>query len=149
MRKRNERLIVLGVGAVAVCGAAALAVTALRQHAVYFYAPSELADAPVDGRTVRLGGRVRTGSLAYADDGAVSFIVTDCAADADVAYRGALPDLFREGSEVVVQGVLEGAGSFRATEVLAKHDENYAPPEAAAALKKTGCWDGHRVADAN
>ncbi|MEL6364664.1 MAG: cytochrome c maturation protein CcmE [Pseudomonadota bacterium] len=140
MRKRDERLIVLGVAGVAVLGAAALAVTALRQNAIYFYAPSELAEAPLDGRPVRIGGRVRGGSVAYDDAGGVTFVVTDCAADAPVAYHGALPDLFREGQEVVVQGVRE-AGVFRASEVLAKHDENYAPPEAAAALKKTGCWD--------
>ncbi len=145
MRKRDERLIVLGVAGVAVVAAAALAVAALRQHAVYFYAPSELAAAPIDGRPVRIGGRVRTGSLDYGADGVVRFVVTDCAADALVAYRGALPDLFREGQEVVVQGVREPE-VFRAAEVLAKHDENYAPPEAAAALKKTGCWDEKNLA---
>jgi len=141
MRKRTERAIVLAVSAVAVAGAAALAVSALGRHAVYFYAPSELAAAPVDGRVVRIGGRVKGGSVETFDDGRVAFVVTDCAADAPVSYVGALPDLFREGQEVVVQGVVEAGGGFRAEEVLAKHDENYAPPEAAAALKKTGCWD--------
>ena len=92
------------------------------------------------GRTVRLGGLVEPGSVAHAADGTVRFKVTDRRSDATVVYAGDLPDLFREGQGVVAEGSFEPSGVFRATQILAKHDERYMPPEVARALKARGEW---------
>jgi cytochrome c-type biogenesis protein CcmE len=121
--------------------ATALVLSAFRDNLVFFYSPSQVAagEAPAQ-RGFRLGGLVEEGSLQRAGDGLeVRFVVTDNARRVPVAYRGALPDLFREGRGVVAQGRLEGEGAqrrFVAAEVLAKHDENYMPPEAAQALRQ-------------
>ena len=125
-----------GLAALAV--AIALVLTAFRQNLVFFFTPSQVAakEAPLD-RTFRIGGMVETGSVKRQADGlTVHFLVTDTAKSIPVVYRGALPDLFREGKGVVAQGQLDADGVFRAREVLAKHDENYMPPEAAHALEK-------------
>jgi len=127
------------VGALA---ALALAVTlvlaAFRQNLVFFFTPSQVAanEAPL-GTTFRIGGMVETGSVKRQADGlTVRFMVTDTAKSIPVEYRGALPDLFREGKGVVAQGRVGTDGVFVANEVLAKHDENYMPPEAAEAVKR-------------
>jgi cytochrome c-type biogenesis protein CcmE len=125
---------VLGLSAAAV----ALVANAFRSNLVFFYSPSDIAaqQAPT-ARTFRLGGLVESGSIARAADGVtVQFVVTDTAQRVPVRYRGILPDLFREGKGVVAQGRLEADGVFRADEVLAKHDENYMPPEAAEAIER-------------
>jgi cytochrome c-type biogenesis protein CcmE len=125
-----------GLAALAV--AAALVLSAFRQNLVFFFTPSQVAanEAP-QGRTFRIGGMVETGSVKRQADGlTVRFLVTDTAKSIPVVYRGALPDLFREGKGVVAQGRVGDDGVFVASEVLAKHDENYMPPEAADAVKR-------------
>ena len=115
-----------------------LVLFAARDTLVYFYSPTEAAQKhPPPDRHIRIGGLVETGSLKRRPDGlTVDFVVTDTAKRIAVVYSGLLPDLFKEGKGVVTQGKLGPDGVFRATEVLAKHDENYMPPEAAAALAK-------------
>ncbi|MCY1237628.1 Cytochrome c-type biogenesis protein CcmE [compost metagenome] len=111
---------------------------AFRSNLVFFFSPSQVAaqEAPV-ARSFRLGGLVEPGSIRREGDGmTVRFVVTDTARQVPVRYRGLLPDLFREGKGVVARGKLEADGTFIASEVLAKHDENYMPPEAADALKQ-------------
>lgn len=134
-RHRRIALIVCGVAGLAI--AAALVLSAFQENLVYFFTPSQVAakEAPL-GRAFRVGGMVEVGSVKRQADGVtVHFVVTDTAKSIPVAYKGVLPDLFREGKGVVTQGRLEN-GLFVASEVLAKHDENYMPPEAAEALKK-------------
>ena len=125
-------------GVVALAAATALVLTAFEENLVFFFTPTQVAakEAP-QGRTFRIGGMVEQGSVKRQADGVtVAFRVTDTAQTIPVTYRGALPDLFREGKGVVAQGQLDADGVFRAREVLAKHDENYMPPEAAEAMKK-------------
>ena len=116
--------------------AAALVLSAFQKNLVFFFTPSQVAanEAP-QGRTFRIGGMVVRGSLKR-EGVNVEFTVTDTAKSMRVTYRGQLPDLFREGKGVVAQGQLGADGMFRASEVLAKHDENYMPPEAADAVKR-------------
>ena len=125
------------MGGVAVLGvAAALVLMAFQENLVFFFTPTEVAEnkAP-QGRTFRIGGMVEKGSVKR-DGVEVRFIVTDTAKTLPVVYRGQLPDLFREGKGVVAQGQLGPDGVFRAREVLAKHDENYMPPEATHAVEQ-------------
>jgi len=126
-------------GGLAALGVAAgLILSAFQQNLVFFFTPSQVAanEAP-QGKTFRIGGMVETGSVKRQPDGlTVRFIVTDTAKSVPVAYHGALPDLFREGKGVVAQGRIGPDGIFQASEVLAKHDENYMPPEAAEAMKR-------------
>jgi len=138
MTRRQRRLAVLL--AALLCGgtAVALVLNAFRSNLVFFYSPSQVAarEAPL-ARSFRLGGLVEPKSIRREGDGlTVRFAVTDSARTVPVVYRGLLPDLFREGKGVVARGKLQEDGTFIATEVLAKHDENYMPPEAADALKK-------------
>jgi cytochrome c-type biogenesis protein CcmE len=129
------------MGGVAVLGVAvALVLNAFQSNLVFFFTPTQVVDneAPRD-RSFRIGGLVEAGSVVREKDAlTVRFRVTDTAKTIAVVYTGILPDLFREGKGVVAQGRLEAGGTFRASEVLAKHDENYMPPEAADALKKAG-----------
>jgi len=136
MRPRHVRLAGLLAMLALLALAGGLVLKAFRQNLVFFVTPSEIArgEAPADAR-FRLGGLVAAGSVKRDNDGLTSFTVTDGARDVSVSYRGPLPDLFREGKGVVAQGRLAGL-QFVADEVLAKHDENYMPPEAAAALKQ-------------
>ncbi len=131
--------MVMIVGGLAALGVvAALVLSAFRENLVFFFTPSQIAanEAP-QGRTFRIGGLVEKGSLKRQADGVtVDFLVTDTAKTIAVTYKGPLPDLFKEGKGVVAQGQLGPDGVFHATEVLAKHDENYMPPEAADAVKK-------------
>lgn len=118
--------------------AVALALSAFEENLLYFYPPADVVagDAP-KGYPVRMGGLVADGSVQHAEEGlAVRFAVTDGGASVPVVYKGVLPDLFREGQGVVVRGTLSESGLFTAEEVLAKHDENYMPPEVADALDK-------------
>jgi len=130
--------ILAGVAAIAV--AASLILNAFRSNLVFFFTPTQIAngEAP-QGKPFRVGGLVVPGSVKREADGTtVVFGVTDSAKTIQVAYRGILPDLFKEGRGIVAQGAIQSDGSFRANEVLAKHDENYMPPEAAEALKQSG-----------
>jgi cytochrome c-type biogenesis protein CcmE len=138
MKPRTKRALLIGTGLVILAGAVTLVLTAFQQNLVFFFTPSQVAakEAPI-GKAFRIGGMVETGSLKRAGDGlTVHFKVTDTAKSVDVKYTGILPDLFKEGKGVVAQGRLGPDGVFQATEVLAKHDENYMPPEAAHALEQ-------------
>ena len=138
MKPRHKRLALIAGGVASVALAAALVLNAFRSNLVFFFSPSQIAagEAPRD-RSFRIGGMVVAGSLKRQPDGlTVHFTVTDTAETVPVVYRGILPDLFREGKGVVAQGRLNSDGVFRADEVLAKHDENYMPPEAAHALEQ-------------
>ena len=135
MKSRHKRLAIAGGVLVAVGAMAALVLNAFQSNLVFFYSPSQIAahEAPAS-RTFRLGGMVQEGTVKR-DGLQVSFIVTDTAKTIPVRYEGILPDLFKEGKGVVAQGQLQ-EGVFVAREVLAKHDENYMPPEAAEAMKR-------------
>ncbi len=135
MKPRHQKLVLAGVVVAAVGMITALVLNAFNSNLVFFYSPSQIAskEAPL-GRTFRLGGLVQAGSVKR-DGVQVNFSVTDTAQTVPVRFEGVLPDLFKEGKGVVAQGKLEG-GVFMAREVLAKHDENYMPPEAAEALKR-------------
>lgn len=138
MKPRHKRLTMLAGGLAALAVVAGLVLGAFRQNLVFFFTPSQVAanEAP-QGKTFRIGGMVENGSVKRQPDGVtVRFVVTDTAKSIPVEYRGALPDLFREGKGVVAQGRVGADGVFRAAEVLAKHDENYMPPEAADAVKR-------------
>ena len=141
MKPKRKRLIFVTVGVAILGVAAALILYAFQGSITFFMSPSDLAsDASKPAGTIRLGGLVEKGSVVRGPDGAVSFKVTDLSHDVRVVYRGILPDLFREGQGVVTEGRLGADGVFRASTVLAKHDEKYMPPEVAAALKKSGHW---------
>ena len=135
MKPRHKRFALIGAGLGALAIATALVLNAFRSNLVFFFTPTQVAasEAPI-GRPFRIGGMVETGSLRREADGlTVHFRVTDTAKTIPVVYRGILPDLFKEGKGVVAQGRLTPDGQFNASEVLAKHDENYMPPEAAHA----------------
>lgn len=142
MKRKHRRLVWLLAGLVALGGAATLTLTALDDSLAYFYAPSDLKEKPPGDRAIRLGGLVEAGSVAKEADGITTrFTITDGAASVIARYAGVLPDLFREGQGVIVEGKLQADGSFLADTVLAKHDETYMPPEVTEALKATGHWN--------
>jgi cytochrome c-type biogenesis protein CcmE len=136
MKSRHRRFAWIAAGLAAIVVAVALVLNAFRSNLVFFFSPTQvLAKEAPAGRPFRIGGLVESGSLAREKDSlTVRFIVTDTAQRLPVVYTGLLPDLFKEGKGVVAQGTLGPDGVFRATEVLAKHDENYMPPEAQAAI---------------
>jgi len=138
MKPRNRRFAWIGAGVLLLAVAAGLVLNAFRSNLVFFFSPSDIAEnrAP-QGRAFRIGGMVVEKSLTRASDGlTVRFAVTDTVKTVPVVYTGILPDLFKEGKGVVAQGKIGADGVFHATEVLAKHDENYMPPEAAAAVSQ-------------
>ena len=139
MTRKQRRAWVIGVS-VAVLGVAAILVLfALRDKIVFFYTPSDVAEKNIPaGQRFRLGGLVKEGSVDRGRGKEISFEVTDTIKNVPVVYEGLLPDLFREGQGVVAEGMLNQTGVFQAETVLAKHDENYMPPEVAAALKEKG-----------
>jgi len=142
VKRKQRRLIFVLAGLVLLAGAAAIVLDVLSDNLVFFYSPTDLAtkDVPT-GRRLRIGGLVADGSVHKAADGkSVTFDVTDKAHQVMVTYTGALPDLFREGQGVVVEGVRESNGNIVASSVLAKHDERYMPPEVVDALKRAGRW---------
>ena len=140
MTPKRRRLWLL-VGSLATLGgAAALVLTALSDNLVFFYSPSQVAEKAIaPDRRFRLGGLVEAGSVQKNGE-EVRFTVTDTHKTMPVVYRGLLPDLFREGQGVIAEGTLRADGVFVAREVLAKHDENYMPPEVAKAIKESGQW---------
>ncbi len=144
MKRKHRRLVFVLVGMAGLGIAAALVLNAFRDNLVFFYSPSEIIAKHVpEGRRLRVGGLVEEGSVRRLDDGlTVEFRVTDLSDTIDVVFRGVLPDLFREGQGVVAEGSLRPDGVFVADTVLAKHDEQYMPPEVADALKKSGQWKG-------
>jgi len=145
MTRKQRRMSFILAGLAAIGIAVALVLTAFEDSIVYFHSPTDIAtrsDLRKD-RRLRVGGLVKPGSWKRGSDGLThQFFVTDTAHDIRVAYKGIMPDLFREGQGVVMEGRLMPDGSFRADEVLAKHDENYMPKEVAESLKKAGVWKG-------
>jgi cytochrome c-type biogenesis protein CcmE len=140
MKARHQRLLLILAGLAALAGASALTLRAFRENLVFFYGPSEaLARAPAPEQRIRIGGLVEAASVVR-DGLKTRFGVTDNRQSIAVVYHGLLPDLFREGQGVVAEGHLGADGVFRAQTILAKHDENYMPPEVADALKKAGQW---------
>jgi cytochrome c-type biogenesis protein CcmE len=138
MTPRRQRMLLIGAVAAGVAISVALALVAFRENVLFFFSPSEIVagDAPVE-RGFRLGGMVAEGSVEREEGSlTVEFVVTDFAHSIPVHYTGVLPDLFGEGQGVVARGHLNADGSFDAEEVLAKHDENYMPPEVAEALER-------------
>jgi cytochrome c-type biogenesis protein CcmE len=144
VKRKNQRAILLVLALAAMAGAVLLAMSALSDQASYFYAPADVArkGLPLD-RAVRIGGMVKEGSLQRAADGVtIAFVVGDETTQTiPVRYRGIVPDLFREGSGVVAEGRFQPDGQFVATEILAKHDENYMPPRLAGEKHKSESLD--------
>ncbi len=148
MTRKRRRMYVAGLGLLALASAAVLVLNAFEDSIVFFHSPTDVVEAksPTKSR-FRLGGLVEEGSVARLGGGSgdahsvtMSFRVTDLANSVEVHFTGILPDLFREGQGVVTEGQLDASGVFQATEVLAKHDETYMPPEVADALKVSGQW---------
>ena len=138
MKPRHRRFLMIAGAVVVLSVTAAFVLNAFQSNLVFFFTPTQVAlgEAP-KGRVFRVGGMVKEGSVAREADGVtVRFVVTDTEKDLTVNYKGILPDLFKEGKGVVAQGRLDEQGLFVASEVLAKHDENYMPPEAQHALDK-------------
>ena len=141
MTRKQRRLTLIGCSLAVLALAAGLVLYALRDSIVFFSTPSMVAEQHIaPGRRFRLGGLVQPGSLKRGDNLAITFEVADGNARLPVAYKGILPDLFREGQGVVAEGALDASGTFKADTVLAKHDETYMPKEVADALKKQGHW---------
>ena len=138
MKPRHKRFIFIGLGLLALAVASVLILNAFQSNLVFFFTPTQVANGDVPkGRGFRIGGMVEDGSLKREGDGlTVHFVMTDMAKRVPVTFKGILPDLFKEGKGAVAQGQLGADGIFLASEVLAKHDENYMPPEAADALAK-------------
>ena len=138
MKPRHKRMTIIALGVLLLGAAAGLVLNAFQSNLVFFFSPSQIAanEAP-RGKAFRIGGMVETGTVVRGNDGlTVKFNVTDTAKTVPVVYTGILPDLFKEGKGVVAQGRLGPDGIFAATEVLAKHDENYMPPDAAHAIEQ-------------
>ena len=138
MKRRHKRIAFILAGLAGISIAAVLVASAFRNNLVFFFSPTQVAakEAPLN-RTFRVGGLVENGSLKRDSDGlTVRFVVTDTAASVPVVYKGILPDLFKEGRGCVAQGKIGSDSVFQAEQVLAKHDENYMPPEAGAAIDK-------------
>ena len=143
MTPKRRRLTMVGLGLLMVAAATPLALNAFEDTLVFFYSPTDLIDTKTNPKKqIRVGGLVEEKSLLKSGDGlSVSFTITDLDNSLPVIFKGALPDLFREGQGVVAEGYLVG-GLFQAKHVLAKHDENYMPKEVADSLKKSGKWKG-------
>ena len=141
MTRKQRRLVLIGSALGVLALAAVLVLSALRDSIVFFNSPTDVVEKKIAaGQRIRLGGLVKPGTLTRGEELNVRFEVTDGKSAIAVAYKGILPDLFREGQGVVTEGSLDQAGLFRADNVLAKHDETYMPKEVADALKKQGHW---------
>jgi cytochrome c-type biogenesis protein CcmE len=150
MTRKQRRGVLIGTCLVVLGVAVGLVLYAMRDSIVFFYSPSEVAEMKVaPGQRFRLGGLVETGSVVRDEGTTVRFVVTDRSRNLPVTYTGMLPDLFREGQGVVAEGTLAADGTFHADNVLAKHDENYMPPEVAKKLKEQGVWRGDAKASAS
>ena len=143
MTRKRRRMVAILACLAGLGSATALALTALRSDVTFFVTPSDLASRASPGQTLRLGGLVEAGTVRRGEEGMAPltrFKVTDGKGDVLVSFRGVLPDLFREGQGVVTLGTMEPDGTFRASEVLAKHDATYMPKDVAEALRKKGMW---------
>jgi cytochrome c-type biogenesis protein CcmE len=144
MTRKQRRGVLIGTCVTVLAVAVGLVLFAMRDSIVFFYSPSEVAEMAIaPGQRFRLGGLVETGSVVRGEGTKIRFVITDQAKTLPVTFTGVLPDLFREGQGVVAEGVLEPDGVFHADNVLAKHDENYMPPEVAKKLKAQGMWRGN------
>ena len=140
MKRKHKRLTFVLIALLLLSSAAALILTAFEDNIVFFYSPTELKDKnPNPNQRLRIGGLVEMGSIKRPAGSSITFSITDTAKTVQVRYKGILPDLFREGQGIVAEGRWTGQ-IFQADEVLAKHDENYMPPEVADAIKKSGNW---------
>jgi cytochrome c-type biogenesis protein CcmE len=149
MTRKQRRATLIGAAVAGLSLALILVMFALRSGVDYFYTPSRVAKHEVGpGVNFRLGGLVAAGSVKRGQGTVVSFDITDTTSTIPVTFDGILPELFREGQGVITVGKLEPDGRFRATSVLAKHDENYMPPEVAKSLKEQGVWQGDAKAGA-
>ncbi len=141
MTRKQRRLILIGSGVGVLAVSALLILNALRDSIVFFNSPTDVMEKKIAACTrIRLGGLVAPGTLTRGEELNVRFQITDGKSTIPVAYKGILPDLFREGQGVIAEGLIEPAGTFKAETVLAKHDETYMPKEVADALKKQGHW---------
>ncbi|MCK5550735.1 MAG: cytochrome c maturation protein CcmE [Hyphomicrobiaceae bacterium] len=148
MTRKRRRGVLIGACLMVLGIAVGLVLYAMRDSIVFFYGPSDVAEMQIaPGQRFRLGGLVETGSVERGEGTTVRFVVTDGAKTLPVTYTGVLPDLFREGQGVVTEGKLQSDGVFYADSVLAKHDENYMPPEVAKKLKEQGVWRDDARAD--
>ncbi|HWA31517.1 MAG TPA: cytochrome c maturation protein CcmE [Rhizomicrobium sp.] len=139
--RKRRRLYFAAALVVAGAGGAALVLGALNDNVLYFYSPSDIRQKHVQpGVDFRVGGLVEKGSVTHGPHADVHFVVTDGRASVPVDFHGVLPDLFREGQGIVAMGALDDKGTFVASQVLAKHDEKYMPPEVVDALKRSGRW---------
>src|SRR5665213_2646625 len=139
--RKRRRLYFAAALLIAGAGGAALVLAALKDNVLYFYSPSDITAKHVPaGVAFRVGGLVEKGSVTHGPHAEVRFVVTDGRAAVPISFRGVLPDLFREGQGIVASGALTDKGVFDASEVLAKHDERYMPPEVVDALKRSGRW---------
>ena len=149
-RAARHRLALIAIAAPILIAATALTMYGLRGSISYFYTPSQAIAAHVpEGQAIQLGGLVEPHSLSKRSDGWVTFVLRDHAAAARVTYMGELPDLFREGQGIVASGSYDTSGAFRATQILAKHDERYMPRQLARALKAQGVWRGEKDKNTN
>lgn len=141
MTRKQRRGVLIGTCLVVLGVAVGLVLFAMRDSIVFFYSPSEVAEMGIaPGQRFRLGGLVETGSVVRGEGTTIRFVITDQSKTLPVTFTGMLPDLFREGQGVVAEGALSPDGVFHADSVLAKHDENYMPPEVAKKLKAQGLW---------
>lgn len=144
MKPKHRRLRMLIICTLAVTVGASLILYSFSNHLVYFYTPTQWKSAgQPPGTTIRLGGMVKVESVEKTGEQTVRFIVTDLQTESPVTYTGMLPTLFREGQGVIAQGSFDAAGLFTAQTILAKHDENYMPPEVVKALKESGRWEDY------
>jgi cytochrome c-type biogenesis protein CcmE len=141
MTRKQRRAAFIGLSIAILSAAVLLVAVALRDTIVFFHTPKEVAEKHIPaGKRIRLGGLVAEGSVKRGASTQIEFAITDTVKTIAVSYTGVLPDLFREGQGVVAEGQLDASGRFLADTVLAKHDENYMPPEVAKALKEQGVW---------
>ena len=148
MTRKQRRSVLIGMCLAVLGVAVGLVLFSLEDSIVFFYSPSDVAEKKIKpGQRIRIGGLVEEGSVRRGVNTTVEFTVTDTAKTIAVRFTGVLPDLFREGQGVIAEGRLSADGFFVAESVLAKHDENYMPPEVAEALQKQGVWLGKQAAD--
>lgn len=145
MTPKRRRLVLVLLGLLSIGAGTMLILQRFQDNLVYFYSPSDLANSPPDlGTRIRVGGLVEEGSVSVSQDTqpTIRFSLTDGPHSMTLLYTGLLPSLFREGQGIIAEGVLDQNGLFIADSLLAKHDENYMPPEVKDALKKSGHWEG-------
>lgn len=148
MNRKKQRVLLISLAGIVLVATVSLILVAMRDQIVFFYSPSDIVEKGVEpGARIRLGGLVADGSVTRQDgSSAVRFDVTDTARTISVEFNGILPDLFREGQGVVAEGAIDASGTFRADNVLAKHDETYMPREVADSLREQGHWQGEERA---